>query len=265
MALHVLRDGTPFPTWPSVVAPPMGISKAQIQSWIQRLRGMSDDEFLEINRRTCERISGKPEPHDPRVEPEVHRQWASREKEEEIAELERYLHPRKIVAEAEHKEIWNSLWRAKRLSALKKACEVWAGLPDVRRDWRWGGYPKYVLDYGKKFFLKTKWRDPRFPKSDTVRLDESRIEYLARGMAGIQAGVSPTTGIERLRNMSHSTGGPLWRKEGGGREYCGCWRCGIKLSTPAHRWGVEAWWNGVALFMKLAGVKGPKRQDGGKR
>jgi hypothetical protein len=46
--------------------------------------------------------------------------------------------------------------------------------------------------------------------------------YLARGMAGVMADVSPMTGIERLRNMKHRRGGPFWSQR---EQRCGCWRC----------------------------------------
>ena len=108
-------------------------------------------------------------------------------------------------------------------------------------------------------------RDARFPKSDSPAVDESRLEYLARGMAGILAGVSPMTGIGRLRNMKHTQGGPLWKKEPGGMKYCDCWRCGLARSRSAHKLMAEAWWNGMMLFMQLAGAeRKAKQQSGGK-
>jgi hypothetical protein len=78
------------------------------------------------------------------------------------------------------------------------------------------------------------------------------LEYLARGMAGIMANVSPMTAIERLRNMKHTEGGPLWKEEPNERKYCNCWRCGIDRSRPAYRVSAEAWWNGMRRFMQVA-------------
>jgi hypothetical protein len=135
---------------------------------------------------------------------------------------------------------------------LEKVCEQWASLRDVRAQGL-GVFPNHVLANAREF-LRMK-RDRRFPKSNSPAVDESRLEYLARGMAGILAHVSPMTGIERLRNMKHTRGGPLWKTDPDGREYCNCWRCGLGRSRPAYKFSAEAWWNGVALFMEVAGIK----------
>ena len=255
-ALHVLRDGTPLPGSLAMLAPPLHISPKQIRLWIERLKGMDEDEFLRINGLVCERISGerdlKPQTPIQSGGQEMQRWWARSEKESEIAELEKYLNPRRIPLQAERRVLWASLVQARTLPVLKKACEQWASLPDVR-GWGLTPFPDHILANAREFFRMK--RDPRFPKLDSPARDESRLEYMARGMAGILASVSPMTGIERLRNMVHTRGGPLWKKEPGGLEYCNCWRCGIARSRPAYRLSAEAWWNGMALFMDLAGVK----------
>ena len=145
------------------------------------------------------------------------------------------------------------------LPALKNVCEEWASLRDVRAQ----GlvvFPNHILANAREF-LRMK-RDKRFPKSDSPAVDEGRLEYLARGMAGILADVSPMTGIERLRNMKHTEGGSLWRgvklSDGSfakGMESCQCWRCGLDRSRPAYKASSEGWWNGMALFMEIAGSK----------
>jgi len=178
------------------------------------------------------------------------REWARAQKEEEIAELKRYLNPQRIFAEAERRTIWAALCRARTAPALKQVCEQWANLPDVRR-WGLVCFPQHVLVNAPEF-LRMKHKKSRFPTSDSATFDESRLEYLARGMAGVMTGVSPMTGIQLLRTMKHTEGGPLWKKEPGGRGYCNCWRCGLKRSRPAHRWSAEAWWNGIELFMAIA-------------
>jgi hypothetical protein len=250
-AFHVLRDGTALPTSRAVFAAPLHISRKQIQSWIDRLRGMDDDEYIKINRRACEQISGNQEalPEATEVDLRVQREWARSERDEEIAELEKYLNPARIPAEAERRALWACLWRAQTLSALQKTCEEWASLRDVRAQGL-AVFPNHVLANAHEY-LRMK-QDRRFPKSDSPAVDESRLEYLARGMAGIMANVSPMTGIERLRNMKHKAGGPLWKTDPDGRAYCSCWRCGIDRSRPAYKLGAEAWWNGMALFMELA-------------
>ena len=263
-ALHVLRDGTPLPGNRAILAPPLHISPKQIRLWIERLRGMDVDEYLRINGLACERIAGERDvPSGPvqSQDKEMQRWWGRSQKDSEIAELESYLNPKRIPLQAEHRELWASLVRARTLPVLKKVCEQWASLPDVRA-WGLTCYPDHILANAQEFFRMK--RDSRFPKLDSPSTDESRLEYMARGMAGILADVSPMTGIEKLRNMKHTRGGPLWSKEPGGQEYCNCWRCGIARSRPAYKWSAEAWWNGMALFMELAGVKGnPKQRDGG--
>jgi hypothetical protein len=192
----------------------------------------------------------------------VRRAWAREQKESEIAELERYLNPSKIPAEGERRKLWKALWRAGTLPTLKTICEHWAGLRDVRAQGL-AAFPNHVLANAREF-LRMK-RDNRFPKSDSPAVDESRLEYLARGMAGILANVSPMTGVERLRNMKHALGGPLWKTDPDGREYCNCWRCELDRSRPAYKLSAEAWWNGIALFMQVAEEASSKQRGGGQR
>jgi hypothetical protein len=111
---------------------------------------------------------------------------------------------------------------------------------------------RYAVANGQEF-LRMKANN-RSPKSNHAAFDESRLEYLARGMAGILTEISPMTAIERLRNMKHCAGGPLWRKEPGGLEQCVCWRCeGIRWRTLT-KIGAEGWWNSLALFMQIAEI-----------
>jgi len=255
-ALHVLRDGTALPGSRALTAPPLHITPAIVRSWVRRLREMGEEEWLRINERACEEISGKKDLDAHTSDPFVLRDWARWEKEREIADLETYLNPRQIPAQAERRELWRNFWQARTLPALKKVCEQWASLPDVR-GWGLTCFPNHILANAREF-LRMK-RNSRFPKSDSPVMDESRLEYLARGMAGILADVSPMTGIERLRNMKHTQGGPLWTKEPGGLEYCNCWRCRMASSRRVYKWGAEGWWNGMVLFMELACVKGSKK------
>jgi hypothetical protein len=270
-ALHVLRDGSPLPGTQAVYAPPLHISRKQIRSWIERLKGMGEDEYLRINELAIEKIAGeKGEKINPTNETDswVQRDWANGQKQSEIAELERYLNPSKIPLQAERRQLWNALWRAQTLPVLKNVCDQWVSLRDVRIHGLIA-FPNHILANAREFLRMKK--DKRFPKSDAVAVDESRLEYVARGMAGILANVSPMTGIERLRNMKHSKGGPLWRGvkllDGSfskGTESCQCWRCGLGRSRPAYKASSEAWWNGMALFMELAGARANlKQRDGG--
>ena len=73
-------------------------------------------------------------------------------------------------------------------------------------------------------------RNRRFPRSSYA--DESRLEYLARGMAGVMMEVSPMTAMERLRNMKHTVGAPMWNET---EKWCGCWRCRLQRSHALYK------------------------------
>jgi hypothetical protein len=103
-------------------------------------------------------------------------------------------------------------------------------------------------------FLSMK-ENARFPKS--TYSDDARVDYLARGMAGVMCGKSPMTGIEKLRNMKHDKKGALWLEREGNRQLpeveqrCGCWRCNIQRSSSLAplRSGYE---NGLRFFMEIS-------------
>lgn len=116
-------------------------------------------------------------------------------------------------------------------------------------------FPNHVLQNAAQF-LSMKL-NKRFPRSEYG--DESRLEFLARGMAGVLCGVKAMTGVERLRNMKHDASGPLWRIEPGGHQFCSCWRCSITRSNSVGK-VTQTWYeNGLRLFMELtAKVKAPK-------
>jgi hypothetical protein len=100
---------------------------------------------------------------------------------------------------------------------VKDACEQWKALNDVRAAGM-TPFPDHVETNAKEF-LRMK-ADSRFPHSTYA--DESRLEFLARGMAGVMVGVSPMTAEARLRNLKHTASGPLWDQH---QKSCRCWRC----------------------------------------
>ena len=106
-------------------------------------------------------------------------------------------------------------------------------------------------------------KNKRFPKSPYG--DDSRLEFLARGMAGVIVDLSPMTGVERLRNMKHGPVGPFWVEREGSRElplnqqHCDCWRCGLRRGNELSRVLQPAFDNGIRSFMELARcTKAPK-------
>ena len=142
---------------------------------------------------------------------------------DEIEWLKLRSDPERIKAQSAGHRVWDALWRARTLPTLAEACKQWIGF---HRDARWepdrmpdvgtNVYPTKILDHAQQFIAMK--RDRRFPKSEQA--DSSRIDYLARGMAGLEIGISPLTAIERLRNVVHGPGGPFWSGE-----HCRCWRC----------------------------------------
>ena len=147
-------------------AAPLNISHAQVRDWIRRLKGMGDEEFLTINKLACEEISGQNK-NEEKSPDEMALWWARAEKQEEIAELERYLNPSKIPEEAERRQLWKSLWRAQTVPVLNKVCEQWAGLRDVRLAGL-GVFPNHILANADEF-LRMK-RDRRFPNRLRLQL-----------------------------------------------------------------------------------------------
>jgi len=115
-------------------------------------------------------------------------------------------------------------------------------------------FPGHVLENAAQF-LSMKC-NKRFPRSKYSH--DARIDYFARGMAGVLAGRSAMTGIERLRNMKHGPGGPLWvTREANyllpeGQQYCGCWRCRNRNWNNMAELGQTGYENGLRAFMEIA-------------
>jgi len=181
------------------------------------------------------------------------RWWAERQKEDEIHSLEMALNPPGIAALDRRRKIWDDLVKADTYAALRKACGRWAQLSDVRRS-ETTPFPRHVVRNAAAFLAMK--RNARFPRSTYG--DDARVDYLARGMAGVLCGVSPMTGIERLRNMKHDRNGPLWVTREGkralpeGEQRCGCWRCNIERSSNLTQFTSAGYENGLKVFMGLS-------------
>jgi len=239
-SFHHLRDGIPLPV--RNLPPPSGFPPTELRALLTRLNSMSAAEYWRVQQQTTsefgETVDLKHVPTDVEID------FAKRDLKEEIYWIERSSIPQKIHAQIQRREIWDNLVRARSYAAVRKACEQWSKLSDVRASGLIP-YPEHVGANAGQFL--TMKRNSRFPRSSYG--DDSRIDYLARGMAGVLVGVSPMTAIERLRNLKHALGGPLWNT---GESCCGCWRCHLRSSSEVSK-TTQGWYeNGVRAFIKIA-------------
>jgi len=237
---HLLREGTPFPAKYS--SPISGLSVQEIRVFLKRLKDMDAMQYWLTSRQVAVRLGKTVNLKKPPGLSDLY--WAERQQNQEIFWLERAANPPKAEAQRRRRKIWNDIVRATTYAALRKACGRWTRLPDVISS----GlicFPTHVIDHAAQFLMMK--RNKRFPHSQYG--DDARIEYLARGMAGAIVGVSPMTGIERLRNMKHDARGPLWDKAG---NYCCCWRCGLMQHQEDSKLSRTWYENGLKLFMEVA-------------
>ncbi|MGB8540262.1 MAG: hypothetical protein WCD49_01370 [Candidatus Acidiferrales bacterium] len=219
-AFHLLRDGLELP-----------YSHAEQLRWVDR--SINRIRLEEMERSSIEEYCRKrfidegltaEEAHELSANPK-NLEWAEKERTREIGWLKHNLQPKQIERTAKGREIWNNLISACTPAGLREATDNWARMRALKPG-RSAYFPAdvHILASSKQFlYMKN---NSRFPRSDSA--DDSRLEYLARGMAGVMSGVSPMTAIERLRNMKHTIGGPLWREK---YRNCGCWRCEIERSN----------------------------------
>lgn len=238
-AFHSLRDGTPLPIRRKSA---VDLPAAEIRRFIERLKQMNPEAYWLTTRRVALELGEKLDLRKPPTS--MDRFWAAQERKQEIFWLERGLHPPKIEAQIKRRKIWNDLVRASTYSAVRRSCGRWARLPDVRRAGM-TPFAGHVVQNAAQFLLMKK--NKRFPRSEYS--DNARLEYLARGMAGILEGVSPMTAIERLRNMKHGPQGALWRPDDG---RCGCWRCSLRQGDEVEQIMQGSYENGLRLFVELA-------------
>ena len=247
-ALRSLRDGISLPAKSS---PPTGLTRQELQSFIEQLKQMTPEHYW-LTTQCLSVEMGRPV-NLSRPPTSMDRWWAKRQKEDEIRSLRLELNPPGIEALDRRRKIWDDLVEADTYAALRKVCGRWSQLSDVRASGT-TPFPRHVVRNAAAF-LSMK-QNSRFPRSTYG--DDARVDYLARGMAGVLCGVSPMTGIERLRNMKHDRNGPLWvTREGNralpdGEQLCGCWRCNIERSTKVTRFCRTRYENGLKLFMELS-------------
>jgi hypothetical protein len=245
---HLLRDGTSLP---ARYATPSSLSVEETRKLIGLLTQLTGADHYLTTRRVAREFGENVVLKKPPTGMDIW--WAENQLAEELYWLRSALKPRRIEAQNKRRRIWNDLVQANTYASLRKACGRWARLPDVRG----GGlvcFPAHII--GKAAAFLSMKQNRRFPRSNYG--DNSRLEYLARGMAGAVLGMSPMTAIERLRNMKHTADGPLWimRNESYSlpinEQYCGCWRCRIKKSNEAGEITRTAYENGLKLFCEVA-------------
>jgi hypothetical protein len=238
-AFHLLRDGTQLPPDPNFVAANESATREELQWW----KEASLKEILgDMQPNTPPPFDELPEgDREKAIRCWVMREWnwykefAEQQRKAEIAALERWLKPRETPTRTERRKNWATLADPEAsIKAIEHTCEEWKRLPDVRRQGM-TVFADHVLANMEEF--RQMKRDQRYPSLDA---DESRMEHIARGMAGVMVGASPITAIQRLRLMKHEPGGPLWvEKEswvdtkGKSNEvppHCRCWRCTLKRS-----------------------------------
>jgi hypothetical protein len=254
-AFHMLRDGTSLPRQ---YATSSGLSDSEIQMFIGRLKRMTLADYYLTTQRVAKELGYNVNLKRPPTSMDLW--WAENQRKEELYWLERELNPPRIAGQAKRRNIWSDLVRANTYSALRRACERWAQLPDVRG----AGltcFAEHVLTNAAPFLVMKK--NKRFPRSGYA--DDARLQYLARGMAGVLSGRSPMTAIERLRNMKHNSDGPLWvtSRENyvlpENEQYCRCWQCRIENSNRVEEMTRAGYENGLKLFIELSETtKAPK-------
>jgi hypothetical protein len=219
---------------------------------------MSDDDYYLATRKLAAEFDPRMNLEKPPISVDL--EWANSQRNEEILWLEGLLKPRLSKAQVAGAKIWKDLLKADTYADVRKVCGRWSRLPSVLG----AGLtpvPEYVRANAAPFIAMKK--NGRFPKSGYG--DDSRIEFLARGMAGIMVGLSPFTGVERLRNLKHGPGGPFWFEREGdeplprARQHCGCWRCRINRGNKLTKTMQTPYDNGFRALMEIAArTKAPK-------
>lgn len=246
-AFRSLRDGAALPR---KTLPSCGLTHAELRAFIEKLKQMTPEHYWLTTQRLSVAMDHPVNLSRPPTKMDLW--WAEQQKADEIHSLEMELNPPGIEALDRRRKIWDDLMKAETVSNVRKACGRWARLPDVRRSGT-TPFPRHVARNAAAFLSMKK--NARFPKS--TYSEDARVDYLARGMAGVMCGKSPMTGIEKLRNMKHDRNGALWLEREGNRELpkveqrCGCWRCNIQKS-PSLAPLRTAYENGLRVFMEIS-------------
>jgi hypothetical protein len=248
-AFHLLRDGYALPARQRT--PVSGLTRSEASKFLTILKRLSAGDYYLATRKMTLEFGQHPNLDRPPTS--VDTEWAESQRNEEIVWLERLLKPKRPKAEIAGMKVWRDLLRADTYADVRKVCGRWSRLPAVLG----AGltpFPDHVRTNAAQFLLMK--RNKRFPKS--AYGDDSRIEFLARGMAGIMVNLSPMTGVERLRNIKHEPGGPFWVEREGNqslprdRQHCSCWRCGINRGNELSKSMQGPFDDGFRVFMEIA-------------
>jgi hypothetical protein len=155
--------------------------------------------------------------------PKENQEWKDRTKLEE-ARFQEAINTRFTTAVyiPDERNYWDALKRARTASAVRRICSLSKIWLKPRREFPNGGFAEYwpyrsVLYKCAEQFCRAKL-DSRYPARDQRETgDYRRIEYLARGLAGLTLGRAASTGVELLRKLQHF-------------EQCTCWRCMLGIA-----------------------------------
>jgi hypothetical protein len=161
--------------------------------------------------------------------PEELRDWHNRTGKERSAFTQARLTGRvkhSVLIPAE-RHLWNALKRAQTAAQVRRIVSQSKEWLRPRLEFPDGSYMEQwpfrrALYTRAAEFCKSKIAR-RYPRRDKRESgDYRRIEYLARVLAGLTLGISPSTAVERLRKMKHA-------------EQCRCWRCTCKIRPRYQR------------------------------
>jgi hypothetical protein len=248
-AFRLLRDGYALPARQRL--PVSSLTRIEANQFLAVLKRLSAEDYFLASRKLAVECGQHQNLERPPMSVDI--DWAESQRSEEIVWLERLIRPKRPKAQMAGMKVWKDLLRADTYADVRKVCGRWSRLPSVLG----AGltpFPDHVRTNAAQFLAMK--RNERFPTS--AYGDDARIDFLARGMAGVMVNLSPMTGDERLRNLKHGPGGPFW-VEGQGdkslprdRQYCGCWRCSLNQGEELKNSMQTAFDDGFRAFIEIA-------------
>jgi hypothetical protein len=112
------------------------------------------------------------------------------------------------------RDLWDALLRATSDKSVMGVCKVWENWLKKVQPRIVPFAPQFLASHSRQFRDAKKSR--RFPKRRRSA-DEARFNFLSAAMAGIHAGISPATSVDRLSRVKHDRDSPTHAQT--------CWRC----------------------------------------